>query len=129
MLVVGFVNDDGLPDIFMTNGYGLIPGNKGPYKLFINKTKGDQNFMILELRGRDSNKDAIRAQVELLDDKDSIIGYNELGAGYNRIQSTHKLHFGLGAYSGKISARIRWPNGKIVTREVTANRINIIREH
>ena len=128
MLVAGFVNDDGLPDIFMTNGYGLIPGNKGPYKLFINKTQGDQNFVILELEGEDSNKDAIGAQVELLDDEDKIIGYSELGAGYNRIQSTHKLHFGLGNYSGKISARIRWPNGNIVTRQVTANCLNIIRE-
>ncbi|NIM91417.1 MAG: hypothetical protein GTO17_10775 [Candidatus Aminicenantes bacterium] len=128
MLIAGFVNDDGLPDIFMTNGYGLIPGNKGPYKLFINKTHGDQNFVIIELEGKDSNKDAIGAQVELLDDEDNIIGYNELGAGYNRVQSTHKLHFGLGNYSGKISARIRWPKGNIVTREVTANVLNIIRE-
>lgn len=128
MLVAGFVNDDGLPDVFMSNGYGLVPGNRGPYKLFINTTQGNQRFVILELKGKDSNRDAIGAQVELLGEGDKLIGYRELGAGYNRMQSTHKLHFGLGNYNGEISARIRWPSGKVDTRQVTANSINIIRE-
>jgi len=128
MLVAGFVNDDGLPDVFMTNGNGLIPGSRGPYKLFINRTPNNHNFVILELEGKDSNRDAIGAQVELFDDEERLIGYRELGAGYNLMQSTHKLHFGLGVYSRKVSARIRWPSGKSVTREVTANSINIIRE-
>ena len=128
MLVAGFVNNDGLPDVFISNGYGLVPGNRGPYKLFINKTQGNQGFVILELEGKDSNRDAIGAQVELRGEVDKLIGYRELGAGYNRMQSTHKLHFGLGNYNGEISARIRWPSGKVDTRQVTANSINIIRE-
>ncbi len=129
MIAVGFVNQDGLPDVFMTNGYGLIPGSRGPYKLFINETQNANRYVLIELLGKKSNKDAIGAQVELFTDDDQLLGYRELGAGYNLIQSTHKLHFGLGSYSGKVVVKIRWPSGKISQRQVEANRLIHIKEN
>ncbi len=127
-MIAGFVNPDGLLDIFMTNGFGLIPGNRGPYKLFLNRTETNNNYVIIELQGSKSNRDALGAQVELFDKDGALLGYKELGAGYNTMQGTHKLHFGLGSYSGKIDARILWPTGHEQTVEVIPNRINPIIE-
>jgi hypothetical protein len=127
-LVVGFVDNNGLPDVFMTNGYGLIPGNRGPYKLFLNNTQTENGYVLLELTGDDSNKDAIGAQVELRTSDDKLLGYRELGAGYNRMQSTHKVHFGLGNYSGELICQIRWPDGNTTRTSAAANRLVRIRE-
>jgi hypothetical protein len=127
-MVVGFANHDGLLDIFITNGYGLTPGNVGPYKLFINSTNTMNNYAILELEGRLSNRDALGARVSLFTEGKKLIGYRELGAGYNRMQSTHKLHFGLGSYQGIIKAHILWPSGVEQIVEVEPNRINHIIE-
>jgi len=127
-MVVGFANQDGLLDIFITNGYGLTPGNVGPYKLFINNTSTVNNYVILELEGRQSNRDALGARVSIYTKERKLIGYRELGAGYNRMQSTHKLHFGLGSYQGIIKAHILWPSGIEQVVEIEPNRINHIIE-
>jgi hypothetical protein len=127
-MIVGFANGDGLPDLFITNGFGLIPGNRGPYKLFLNRTKIKNNYVIIELQGSASNRDALGAQVELYDKNGTLLGYKELGAGFNTMQNTHKLHFGLGPYAGKVEARILWPSGYEQIVEVLPNRINHIIE-
>jgi len=128
-MIAGFVNQDGLIDLFMTNGFGLIPGNRGPYKLFLNRTESENNYVIIELQGRSSNRDAIGAQVEVKAEDGTLLGYKELGAGYNTMQGTHKTHFGLGSYTGKIKAHILWPNGHEQTVEVILNSINTIVEN
>jgi hypothetical protein len=129
-LVVGFFNDDGLPDIFFTNGYGLNPSFLGPYKLFLNETQNAGNFVILELEGSLSNRDAIGAEVEIYTADGDFLGYRQLGSGYNRSQSTHQLHFGLGSVTGNIRARIRWPGFlDWDERELNANQVNFIRQN
>jgi len=128
-MIAGFVNQDGLIDLFMTHGFGLIPGNRGPYKLFLNRTESDNNYVIIELQGRSSNRDAIGAQVEVKVEDGTLLGYKELGAGYNTMQGTHKIHFGLGSYKGKIKAHILWPNGHEQSVEVILNSINTIVEN
>ncbi len=127
-LTVGFVDGDGLPDLFVTNGYGQLPGSRGPYKLFINRTKTKNNYALLVLEGVDSVRDAIGAQVTLLTRKGEFIGYRELGVVHNRMQHSHKVHFGLGSYSGKLKAAIRWPSGRKQVEEVKPNRVTQIRE-
>jgi hypothetical protein len=127
-MIAGFVNPDGLLDIFMTNGFGLIPGNRGPYKLFLNRTATNNNYVIIELQGSKSNRDALGAQVELYDKDGALLGYKELGAGFNTMQNTHKLHFGLGSYSGKIDAEILWPSGHRQIVNVQPNKNNHIVE-
>lgn len=128
-MVYGFFNPDGLPDIFFTNGSGLNPGHLGPYKLFLNNTRNPGNYVILELEGSASNKDALGAEVELLTGEGDLLGYRQLGAGFNRSQVTHKLHFGLGQYQGKLIARIRWPGVRDwEERKVTVNKIHHIKQ-
>lgn len=109
-MVYGFFNDDGLPDIFFTNGNGLNPGDMGPYKLFYNTTPTQNDYVILKLRGRTSNRNAIGAEVELYSSSGTLLGYRQVGMGFNRGQHTLKVHFGLGHYSGStLTAKIKWP--------------------
>jgi hypothetical protein len=129
-LVYGFFNDDGLADIFFTNGFGLRPGNEGPYKLFLNQTQNAGNYVILELEGSASNRDSIGTEVELYTRKGDFLGYRQLGSGYNRSQSTHQLHFGLGQVEDEIVARIRWPGiQEWNERELTINQVNFIKQN
>lgn len=111
-LIAGLVNDDGLPDLFTTNGWGLRPGNEGPFKLFRNVTPQAGHSLILDLVGRQSNRDAIGAQVELFEEAADgrRLGYREIG-GFNRSQSSRLLHFGLGAHDAPVRVEVRWPSG------------------
>ncbi|MCK5059419.1 MAG: CRTAC1 family protein [Candidatus Aminicenantes bacterium] len=130
-LVYGFFNDDGLPDLFFTNGFGLNPGSYGPYKLFLNNTKTTANYVILELEGSSANKDAIGSEVELFTEVGEFLGYRQLGAGFNRSQVSHKLHFGLGQINEKLVARIKWPGtseSEWDERKITINKINLLKQ-
>jgi hypothetical protein len=111
-LIAGMVNDDGLPDLFTTNGWGLRPGNLGPFKLFRNRTAGAGHYLILDLVGQRSNRDAIGAQVEVFEEPANgrRLGYREIG-WFNRSQSSRLLHFGLGAHAAPVRVEVRWPSG------------------
>lgn len=110
--VAGFVNQDGLPDLFYTNGYGFRPTSRGPYQLLINESSRANAWILLDLVGRRSNRDAIGAQVELYDQQGTLLGYRLL-AYRGRAQDSHLLHFGLGDYRGNVRARIWWPSGEV----------------
>jgi hypothetical protein len=127
-LVVGFFNSDGWPDVFFTNGYGLNPGNLGPYKLFLNQTRNSNDFLILRLRGTSANRDALGAEVELRAADGKLLGYRQVGEGYNRRQSTLAVHFGLGRGAPEdLKVRILWPGASAWDeRRVTKNRVNEI---
>ncbi len=127
-IVYGFFNDDGLPDIFFTNGNGLNPGNQGPFELYLNATPPENDYVILRLQGTKANRDAIGAEVELYSSEGIMLGYRQVGMGFNRDQSSLKVHFGLGRYSeAKLTAAIKWPGEtKWDRREVEKNRTNEI---
>jgi hypothetical protein len=135
-LTAGFVNDDGLLDLFITNGGGVRPGSSGPFKLYLNTTSNDFHYLALELVGRRSNRDAIGAQVEVYGDEEDdqgepvLLGYRELGSGYHRSQPTHLLHFGLGEETGpvKVKVKIRWPAGEVSWHELEADQRHRIEE-
>lgn len=129
-LVFGFFNDDGLPDLFFTNGYGLNPGFFGPYKFFINNTQAAGNYVIIELEGSSANRDAIGSEVELVTQAGVLLGYRQLGAGFNRSQVSHKLHFGLGEIDEELIARLKWPGtSEWDERKITINKINHFIQH
>jgi len=127
-LVVGFFNDDGLPDIFFTNGNALNPGNLGPYELYLNKTDTDNDYAILKLRGTKCNRDAIGAEVELYSSQGKLLGYRQVGMGFNRDQSSIKVHFGLGHIGpAKLKVKIKWPGAMTWDeRSVAKNSVNEI---
>jgi hypothetical protein len=111
IIVHGFFNEDGLPDIFFTNGSGLIPSHVGPYQFWLNSTHNAGGYLVLELEGTTANRDAIGAQIELYDMEENLLGYRELGSNFGRGQNTHKIHFGLGHRKGPFKLKIRWPGG------------------
>jgi len=128
-VITGLVDDDGLPDLFVSNGFGLKPSNLGPFSLFLNTTPTVHHYVVLELIGGPSNRDAIGAQVELYSvSDDRLLGYRELGSGFNRFQSSHLLHFGLGPEEGPVGIRIRWPSGGVSKHRVTVDRRHRIKE-
>jgi FG-GAP-like repeat/ASPIC and UnbV len=121
IIVHGFFNDDGLPDIFYTNGYGLPPTSVGPYQFWLNSTKSSSGYLLLELEGTRANRDAIGAQIELYDMEEKLLGYRELGSNFGRGQNTHKIHFGLGDKQGPFNLKIRWP-GSSELQQLLVNR-------
>lgn len=109
IIVHGFFDEDRLPDIFYTNGYGLQPSFLGPYQLLLNRTDTPYDAIVLELEGVQANRDAIGAMVELYGHDNRLLGYRELGANFGRGQDTHKLHFGLGDSTPPYRVNITWP--------------------
>ena len=108
LIVQGFFNNDGLPDLFSTNGRGLLPSHRGPYQYWLNTSTKTNGYLMLELQGSTTNRDAIGAQVELYDSDGQLMGYREVGPAYGRSQDTHILHFGLGDVDGIFGLRVQW---------------------
>lgn len=108
LIVQGFFNNDGLPDLFSTNGRGLLPSHRGPYQYWLNSSKKTNGYLMLELQGSTTNRDAIGAQVELYNSDGQLMGYREVGQAYGLSQDTHTLHFGLGDVDGIFRLRIQW---------------------
>jgi hypothetical protein len=122
-LTFGFLDGDVLPDLFLTNGWGPAPGNRGPYRLLLNRSAAAGDAVVLELSGTVSNRDALGAQVEIVDGHGRLLGYRLL-ADRGRAQDSHRLHFGLGGHAGPVFARVRWPSGQWqTTRELIRNQV------
>ncbi len=127
-LVFGFADGDARPDLFLTNGSHLTPSNRGPYRMLLNRTPAVGAAVMLELVGTRSNRDAVGARVDLLDDAGRLLG-SRLLAYRGRAQDSHRLHFGLGEHRGPVRARIRWPSGlRQTTGPLEPNRLTRIVE-
>ncbi len=127
-LTFGLLDDDLRPDLFLTNGWGGTPSNRGPYRLLLNRTPPRGDAVALELVGSRSNRDAIGAQVELVDQRGRLLGHRLL-AYRGRAQDGHRLLFGLGEHPGPVFARVRWPGGRVQrTGELPRNAVRRIRE-
>ena len=124
----GLLDEDHRPDLFLTNGWGPSPSNRGPYRLLLNDTPPVGDAVLLELVGSRSNRDAIGAQVEIIDDRGQLLGYRLL-AYRGLAQDSRLLVFGLGEHEGPVFARIRWPGGREqTTKALTRNKKKRIRE-
>ncbi len=127
-LVTADIDNDGLVDAFYCNGWGLRPANTGPYRLLLNTTATANRAVSIELEGRQSNRDAIAAQVELwagTGEQAILLGYRELGSSYNRSQSSRQLHFGIGSHQGPLRAKVWWPAGGQSEHQLTPGRHSI----
>ncbi len=98
--------------------------------LFFKKRGGPQNhWILLNLRGRKSNRDAIGARVELtlpsgLKQFDHVSTANGIYSA-----SDKRLHFGLGAETQIKSLVIRWPSGIVQTLQgIKADQVLTITE-
>jgi hypothetical protein len=143
-------HDGKFRDISMTSGPGISTpfnshgvaaadvDNDGNLEILVNnshdppsllKNNGDHgNWILLDLQGTKSNRDAIGARVTVRTGKHQQTEEVRSGGGYDS-QSDLRLHFGLGVASKADDIEIRWPSGLVQhLPKVTGNRIVKIRE-
>ena len=131
MAVADFDNDGDLDIVINTN-----PGDCGrstvPPVLLRNDIGGKRNFLVVELKGVKSNRDAIGAEVSV--EADGAAGSKEkplklfrhvyCGSGYAS-QNDTRLFFGLGEHDKISKLTVKWPGGKTQTFDagIKANRL------
>lgn len=111
LIAHGFFDGDDKADIFLTNGYGQIPGNDGSPRLMLNDTSTQHRALLVNLEGASSNKFGIGARLTLRDASETIIGFRIQGLNSNITQDTHWMHFGLGDYPAPYRLTVDWPDG------------------
>jgi enediyne biosynthesis protein E4 len=102
-LAVGDIDNDGRPDAVVTT-------NDGPAYLLRNETPTHNHWLILQLIGHKSNRDAIGAIVKIVTAQGSQFA-TVTTAGSYLSSSDKRLHFGLGSETAAKTIEIRWPSG------------------
>jgi enediyne biosynthesis protein E4 len=102
----GDLNNDGFEDIVVTSL------NQAP-RILMNSADNGNHWLVLELIGRHSNRDAIGAKVKLTTASGRVL-WNHVSVSVGFISSSDKrVHFGLGAEKQISSIEIRWPRGAV----------------
>jgi hypothetical protein len=83
----------------------------GPAALFVKKGGAANNWILLDLEGTKSNRDAIGARVRLVLPSGRALYSHVTTANGIYSASDKRLHFGLGAETGIASIEITWPSG------------------
>jgi len=118
---LGDYDNDGDFDIYIAN-----LNDKG---VFLRNNKGNQNnWLMLELTGTKSNRDAIGARVKITSGGATQTVQKKGPTGYLS-QNDHRLHFGLAKNDLIEKIEIRWPSGKTQIIENTkANQLLKVKE-
>ena len=113
----GDLNDDGFIDIVVTSL------NQMP-RILLNSAGNSNHWVMLDLRGRDSNRDAIGAAVKLTTASGRTL-YNHVTTTVGFMSSPDKrVHFGLGHERAVKSIEIAWPSGRIqILDDVRTDRV------
>ena len=106
---------NGFLDLFLTNGEGAPPFNRGPHQLFRNLGNGN-HWLEIDLVGVISNRDAIGARLFLT--AGGVTQLREQVGGMHRSSQDHqRVHFGLGPNTVADSLEIVWPSGAVQVLE------------
>jgi enediyne biosynthesis protein E4 len=116
------LNDDGSLDIVAT---GL---NERP-RILMNAGTAGAHWLLLDLRGTLTNRDAIGAKVKVTTASGRVL-YNHVSVSTGLMSSSdRRVHFGLGPESAIASIEIRWPGGQVQTlSDVKVDQILRVRE-
>lgn len=117
----GDFDDDGDIDLLVLNL------NARP-RLLRNDGGNEKNWIMIQLIGTQSNRDAIGSRIRLTTGDTTQTRWRVSSSGYLS-QSDYRLHFGLGEYSRVDRIEIRWPTGEVQTlQNVEANQVITVRE-
>lgn len=109
---IGDLNHDGWLDLYASYGDGYVSWDAdNDDRLFINGG-GDNNFIVFDLEGVISNKDAAGATVEIHGPFGVQIREIHCGESYG-ITNTSMCHFGIGGATEVDFALVFWPSGNI----------------
>ncbi|MGB7464128.1 MAG: CRTAC1 family protein [Candidatus Acidiferrum sp.] len=115
-LAIGDLDNDGRVDAVVTT-------NDGPAFLLHNETPSQNHWLLLNLVGHKSNRDAIGTAVTLT--TNATTQYATVStAGSYQSSSDKRVHFGLGKETVVSRIGIRWPSGIIqVLKDVKADQL------
>jgi len=100
----GDLNNDGAPDIVVTS-------LNEPPRVLMNSGGSTNHWLVLNLTGHRSARDAIGAKVKVTTASGRIL-YNHVAVSVGFMSSSDKrVHFGLGGDTRVSSVEIRWPSG------------------
>jgi len=111
------LNNDGFQDIVVTSL------NERP-RILINSADNGNHWLLLDLRGTVSARDAIGARVKVTTPSGRTL-YNHVSISTGFMSSSdRRVHFGLGSETSAVSIEIHWPRGAVETlKNVAADRI------
>ena len=106
-LAIGDLDNDGRVDAVVTT-------NDGPAVVLRNESPAANHWLMLNLTGHKSNRDAIGAEVKLIALKNTQFATVTTASSYLS-SSDKRVHFGLGADASPVAIEIRWPSGIVQT--------------
>ena len=106
----------------------VVANQNGPLLLYKSSVLPENHWIEFSLEGRQSNRSAIGAQVELFWAGQRQLQEVSGGSGFCA-QNQRRLHFGVGKSTNVERAEIRWPSGKSQTLKAPAlNQIHRVEE-
>jgi len=115
-MAIGDIDNDGRLDAVITT-------NDGPVHVLHNETSNSNHWLLLNLVGHTSNRDAIGAEVTLVTASGSQYATVSTASSYLS-SSDKRVHFGLGKETSAQRVEIRWPSGiRQTIKDVRADQI------
>jgi hypothetical protein len=96
----------------------VISHQLAPSVALHNETETNNNALVLQLVGTESNRNGYGARVELVDPEVTVVR-ELIGGGSFQSASAPEIHIGIGAKPGA-TIRIHWPSGRVETHASTS---------